>query len=464
MPRNVSNTHVNSRSTSLLVFAVAAAIAAAGPEASAQTSTQPSGALPSKGRQQLNLTVASTGGYDMDSPRAASATTFLPGADQAAGYSTMIESGADYLFKGRRLQVRANGGSAQRYLRPLDTVLPSSFGSVNHSGAFNVSGRWSRTSLSLNQTALYTSSPLYSFFTQTAAAIPDATATPGVSAPAGDATPASPVYGMNTFKALSYGSSMMLAHDVTRHTGVALTADGQRQHAEAASGSQSLNMYGAGVQVMHRIGRNTTATARYLYRISDVEYIALAANRRLTEQGVELGLEQRQPLSASRRLTISALAGASSLLVPQLTPNIAGDRRYAQFWGQMALNYELSRRWRAAANYRQGIEYLTGLTEPVFARSASASTTGLITRRVDVAITAGYTTGKSALSLNNSVFDTYTGDIRLRYSPTRTFATYVQYLYYFYDSRGSLPLVPGMPSTLDRNSIRGGLVVRLPAL
>ena len=448
----------------MLVFAVAAAIAGAAVEASAQTGTQPSGTLPSKGRQQLNLTVASTGGYDINASRAAGATTFLPGADQAAGYSTMLESGADYAYKGRRLQVRANGGSAQRYLRPLDSALPSSFGSVNHSGAFGLSGRWSRTSLSLNQTALYTSSPLYSFFAPSAAATPDAAATAGATAAAGEVTSASSVYGMNTFKALSYGSSMMLAHDVTRHTGVALTAEGQRQRTEAAAGSQSLDMYGAGIQMMHRIGRNTTATGRYLYRISDVEYIALALNRRLTEQGMELGLEHRQPLSGSRHLAISVFTGASSILVPQLTPGASGDRRYTQFWGQMALNYELSRRWRAAANYRQGIEYLTGLTEPVFARSASASTTGLITRRVDVAVTAGYTTGKSALNLNNSVFDTYTGDVRLRYSPTRTFATYVQYLYYFYDSRGSLPLVPGMPPTLDRNSIRAGLVVRLPTL
>ena len=448
----------------LLVFVVAAAIAAGGVELCAQgTGTQPSGAL-SKGRQQLNLSVASTSAYDVDAPREASAATFLPGADQAAGYSAMLESGADYTFKGRRLQVRANGGSAQRYLRPLDHVLPSSFGSVNHAGSLAISNHWSRTTLSFNQTALYTSSPLYSFFAPSATETSPATATPSEAAPA---SPASPVYGMNTFKGYSYGSAMTLSHNVTRRSGVALTAEWQQQRTESVgttSGTQQLKMYGGGVQLMHRIARNTSATSRLLYRMSDVQYMTAAVSRRLTEQGVEFGLEQRQPLSGTRHLTIGGTAGVSTMLVPQLVGADTSERRYTQFWGQMALNYELTRTWRASASYRQGIDYLAGLSEPVSARTVSATTTGLLSRRVDLAVSAAYSSGASALNLTNSVFDTYTGDVRLRYSPTLLFATYVQYVYYFYDSRGTLPLVPGMPSSLDRNSIRAGLVVRLPAL
>ena len=435
-------------------------MAAGGVEICAQ-GTQPSGSVKSKGRQQLNLTVSSTGGYDVDGPRDASAATLLPGSDQAAGYSTMLESGADYAFKGRRLQVRATGGSAQRYLRPLDEVLPSSFGSVNHAGSLAVSNRWTRTTLSLNQTALYTTSPLYSFFAPSATGAPVDAATPS------DAPLASPVYGMNTFKARSYGSSMTLSHNLTSRNGVALNAEWQRQSSEAVgstSGTQQLTTYGAGVQFMHRVGRNTTATGRILYRMSDVEYTVPAVTRQLTEQGIEFGLEQRQPISATRRLTINGLGGVSTMRVPQLVGTEISDRRYTQFWGQMALNYELTRRWRASASYRQGIDYLAGLSEPVSSRTATAMTTGLLSRRVDLTASAAYSSGASALNLTNSAFDTYTGDLRLRYSPTPTFATYVQYVYYFYDSRGTLPLVPGLPSRLDRNSIRAGLVVRLPAL
>jgi hypothetical protein len=442
------------------VFAVAAAMAAGGVEIRAQ-GTQPSGPPKSKGRQQLNLTVSSTGGYDIDGPRDANATTPLPGADQAAGYSTMLESGADYGFKGRRLQVRATGGSAQRYLRPLDTLIPSSFGSVNHAGSLAVSNRWARTTLSLNQTALYTSSPLYSFFAPSATETFPDTATPSA------APQASPVYGVKTFKAQSYGSSMMLSHNLTTRTGVAVSADWQRQRTDAVgmtAGTQQMTMYGGGVQMMHRVARNTTATGRVLYRMSDVEYMAPAVNRRLTEEGVEFGLEQRQSLSATRHLTINGLSGVSTMVVPQLMGAAISDRRYTQFWGQMALSYELTRRWRATASYRQGIDYLAGLSEPVSARTVTATTTGQLSRRLDLTASAAYSSGASALNLTNSAFNTYTGDVRLRYSPTPAFATYVQYMYYFYDSGGTLPLVPGIPSHLDRNSIRAGFVVRLPAL
>jgi hypothetical protein len=271
---------------------------------------------------------------------------------------------------------------------------------------------------------------------------------------------------MNTFKGYSYGSSMTLSHNLTRRSGVALNADWQQQRTESAgstSGTQQLKMYGASVQAMHRVGRNTTATGRLLYRMSDVEYVATAVNRRLTEQGVEFGLEQR-PVSGARHLTITGLSGVSTMLMPQLAGAVISERRYTQFWGQMALNYDLTRSWRATASYRQGIDYLAGLSEPVSARSVSAGTTGQLSRRVDLSASAAYSSGASALNLTNSVFDAYTGDVRLRYSPTPMFATYVQYVYYFYDSRGTLPLVPGMPSSLDRNSIRAGLVVRLPAL
>jgi len=107
---------------------------------------------------------------------------------------------------------------------------------------------------------------------------------------------------------------------------------------------------------------------------------------------------------------------------------------------------------------------VTGLSEPISAKSFNASLTGLLTRRVDVLASAGYSSGESALTLGASVFDTYTGDARVRVALVRSLATYVEYLYYVYDSRGSLPIVPGMPPILQRRSVRAGLMLRIPAL
>jgi len=107
---------------------------------------------------------------------------------------------------------------------------------------------------------------------------------------------------------------------------------------------------------------------------------------------------------------------------------------------------------------------VAGLSEPISADRGSVSVEGLLTRRVDVLASAGYSNGESALNRQRSTFDTYTSDVRLRYALTRTFAAYVEYLYYFYDSRGSTPIAPGGSSGLERKGVRTGLTLLVPAL
>ena len=62
------------------------------------------------------------------------------------------------------------------------------------------------------------------------------------------------------------------------------------------------------------------------------------------------------------------------------------------------------------------------------------------------------------------MFKTYTGTVRLSYPVTRTFAAHVEYLYYFYDTLGSTPIAPGIASRVERNGVRAGLTLRVPAL
>jgi hypothetical protein len=141
-----------------------------------------------------------------------------------------------------------------------------------------------------------------------------------------------------------------------------------------------------------------------------------------------------------------------------------GRRFYHRLSGQVTVGYEFARTWKAAAIYRRGIDYVAGLSEPISADRGTVSIEGLLGRRVDVFASAGYSNGQSALSFEGSTFDTYTGEVRLRYALTRTFAAYVEYLYYFYDSRGSTPIAPGISSGLERKGVRTGLMLRVPAL
>jgi hypothetical protein len=98
------------------------------------------------------------------------------------------------------------------------------------------------------------------------------------------------------------------------------------------------------------------------------------------------------------------------------------------------------------------------------ADSITARLDGLLARRVDVRLSAAYSAGESALGGIASLFNTYTANVRLRYGLTRTLAASVEYLYFFYDSRGTQALVPGLPPRFERNGVRAGLTLRVPAV
>jgi hypothetical protein len=59
-------------------------------------------------------------------------------------------------------------------------------------------------------------------------------------------------------------------------------------------------------------------------------------------------------------------------------------------------------------------------------------------------------------------FRTYSGTIRLRVALTPVSALFSEYVYYYYDLGSNVTTVPGVPPTLDRNSVRLGLTLWLP--
>ena len=62
----------------------------------------------------------------------------------------------------------------------------------------------------------------------------------------------------------------------------------------------------------------------------------------------------------------------------------------------------------------------------------------------------------------NDQFTTYTGDVRLRYALGRTWATYAEYLFYYYTFNRNLTLIPGIPPGLTRNGLRVGVTLWVP--
>jgi hypothetical protein len=81
-----------------------------------------------------------------------------------------------------------------------------------------------------------------------------------------------------------------------------------------------------------------------------------------------------------------------------------------------------------------------------------------------VRASARYSSGESALRQDGFWFDTYTGDLRVRYALTRKLAAFADYFYYYYDFKGDPRLLVGIPPTLERSGIRAGLMLWVPVL
>lgn len=455
---------VKSNSIARVVLAIGVAAAAAVQPAFAQATAPPvrsdgvfgRDTSNPNGRQKVDLTVSTTGGFDRDSGPPIGAAALAVG-QEAPGYSSLLETGGGYAYLGRRLQVRANGGSAQRYLRPFDNVLSSSFGVVSGTGALGFTLRIRKTTLAANQTAIYSTAPLFGLV---APIVGGYGVTPGL------APPVAPAYAIDRLEARSYGTAVAINHDFTNRTAVSGIVDWQRTDTSGPTAPrQTLNMYASRGQLTRKVSPRTVATAGYVLRTGDLDYrVVTSAGRSLGERGVQVGFDHRRPMSGRHLMTVGAQLGASKLRAPQQVEGVVGaERRYGELWGQLTVGFEFGRTWRTQTAYRSGIDYVAGLSQPVHTDTISANVTGLLTRRLDVLGSAASSTGSSALNLKNAVFDTYSGDVRLRFAIARTVATYVEGLYYIYDSRGSQPLVPGLPPRLARTSVRVGVVLRVPA-
>jgi hypothetical protein len=233
---------VKCTSGALFVFAIAAAVAAGATEMSAQGLLGGGSANP-KERQQLNVTLSSTEGYDsVTSPEIS--TAIGSGSPDSVGYSTMLVGAADYVFQGRRVQFRATDTSALG--RQPGDVLNSYYKSISHTAGVSISARLaSRTTLLFNQTAIYSPSSLYNLFARPAGTAP------------GDAPPAPPAppdYAMSSSESHSYSTSMMLTRDISRRNSLSTTAEYQYTETSAQFDSRrELNSYGIRSRFSHRL-------------------------------------------------------------------------------------------------------------------------------------------------------------------------------------------------------------------
>lgn len=369
------------------------------------------------------------------------------GTPAVSGQYTMLQAGGKYSWTTRRLQVGITGDSA---FRSYD------FGAVRNSSqsaGFGLSTVLpGRTQLAVNQSVAYSPSYLAGLF--------PSVAEPGL----GDTRPTSPNYSVDDFSSMSYATTAAVSRGLTRRGSIMVggdysVTDFRTDSAARPDGSTR----GLSTAFSHVVGRHSGLSVDYRYRTADFGFATVGSS---TEHAVNLGVTHTRVLSATRRAEFSFGAGVSTSNLPaQLAlPTSAAPGATSRVYRMVAdgsIAYQFSRTGQFRAGYHRGVDYIVELAQPVFTDGLSASLGGSITRRLDLALAAGYSNGAGALQ-TASKFDTYTADARSHFALTRIFAVYVEYLYYFYDFGAAAILAPNVAKRLERNGIRAGLTVSTP--
>jgi hypothetical protein len=357
-----------------------------------------------------------------------------------------VNAGASFTQVRGGTQVSANGASMLRHYSEMSDVR-----SVGHSAGVGLSTRLpGRTTFLVNQAAAYSPTYLYGLFPTGSPVVP------------GDATTTTPDFAVSDLESYTYTTTASLSHDFTRRN--SFSAIGQYRYTDRLRETalwNDVSAYEIRGRYAQGVGRNAGMTTQLRYRSGEYGYLADGLT---TEVGLEFGMNYTRPLSATRLVSVRFNIGVSGTDLPQSTTNVEGFQREYLAVGEFGLDYQFSRTWQARANVRRGLEYLSDIPEPVYATGLAGSVDGLLSRRVDVLASAGYSSGQSILSRDSLQFDTYTANARVRYAFSRMLAVYGEYLYYYYDFRGSNQLLPGIPLGLERNGVRVGLTLWVPAV
>jgi hypothetical protein len=206
---------------------------------------------------------------------------------------------------------------------------------------------------------------------------------------------------------------------------------------------------------------------RFGYTYRDTQYTAIDT---LSEHDLDVGIDYSRPLSRTRRTTVGFSVGPTSGNVPVPAPVSAGvpspgaASRSRQYWvgADAFVIHQMGRSWNARGTLHRGLVYVEGLPSPVVTNAAAVVTEGFLNRRTDLVASAAYTEGVSAFDRSSGTFATYTGDVRLRFATSKLLATYVEYVYYFYNFDRNLALPPGLPPRFSRNGVRIGLTLWVP--
>src|SRR5690606_10879147 len=84
----------------------------------------------------------------------------------------------------------------------------------------------------------------------------------------------------------------------------------------------------------------------------------------------------------TRRTYVDFNIGSTAIAMPPTADR--GQRLQYRIVGDAGLNHEFGRSWRARLGFGRGLDFVPGLSGPVFSNTVTGTLTGLLTRRIDL--------------------------------------------------------------------------------
>lgn len=217
----------------------------------------------------------------------------------------------------------------------------------------------------------------------------------------------------------AYEGSFDLTHTVAERTSYTLRY-AARQTELIGEPQSSLDTTISGV-MSRRFGRRTTTRVNFSHR--DGEFTRGDVRTPVKLDDLEFVLDREWARSPTRRTTFTFSLGPSRV-------DYAGRELYRAFGGA-GVRHPLGRSWDLRANYRRGVNFLESTARPMLSDSAVVSVSGLLTRRVDLSLSAAAVRGEVGIDATGASYDSYAGTVALRYAMTRSLALSADYLYNF---------------------------------
>jgi hypothetical protein len=284
---------------------------------------------------------------------------------------------------------------------------------------------------------------------------------PGSASPlAVDASRSASTYDASTKRSLVYTGTASITQKLSERASLVFDADLGYEHFKGLdSVYPDLRTQGARGHLLYSLSKGLRL--RVGYGLKRGQFLGTPA---ISEQDLDIGLDYTRPLSRTRKTTMTFTL-TPAITNGTLLSGVTDLRRQYKLIGDASIVRQIGRTWNVSANYRRGAGYyVEGVQSRIFTEAYGAGANGLLSRRTDLSVSAAYSTGQPELTTQPAAFSTYTGNVRFRFALGRTWATYGEYVFYYYKFDQGFQLPAGIPPQFTRNGVRAGLTLWLPMM